>query len=293
VAWALEEFCASLTGLSPASVQAYRADLEGFTAWAGRAGHSGPGTVDRRVLRRYLAHLATRRYAARSLARKASALRRYFGWLVRTGAITADPTIGLSAPRGEARLPRVLRPDEAAALVEAPPARVDADPTEVRLRDDAVIELLYGCGLRVGELCGLDVHDVDLRRRTVTVWGKGAKQRTVPLGAPAAEAVAGWLRSGRPHVPVAPEAGAALFVNRRGRRLGPRDVRRLLDRRATSPTHPHVLRHSYATHLLDGGADLRTVQELLGHADLATTQLYTHVSKERLRAVYDRTHPRA
>jgi site-specific recombinase XerD len=171
----------------------------------------------------------------------------------------------------------------------------------VRLRDDAVLELLYGCGLRVAELCGLGIGDVSTSRRTVTVWGKGGKQRQVPLGDVAADAVDGWLRRGRPAwtsgrgaVPV-PAGGdeTALFLNRRGRRLTPRDVRRILDHRADAPTHPHALRHSFATHLLDGGADLRVVQELLGHADVATTQVYTHVSRERLRQVYDRTHPRA
>ena len=181
-------------------------------------------------------------------------------------------------------------------LLDEPPARAD-DPLEVRLRDDAVLEVLYGCGLRVGELCGLDLPDVNLRSRTLTVWGKGGKQRQVPVGEPAAEALAAWLSRGRP-VMVAeatgPSAGdeAAVFYNRRFRRLTPRDVRRLLDRRAAAPTHPPAPAQ-LATHLLDGGADLRAVQELLGHSDVATTQLYTHVSKQRLKQVYGETHPRA
>ena len=153
--------------------------------------------------------------------------------------------------------------------------------------------MLYGCGLRVSELCGLDVDDVDLTSRAVVVWGKGAKQRRAPLGEPAADAVDAWLTRGRPDFVTASQAGAALFVNRRGHRLTPRDVRRILDRRASAPTHPHALRHTFATHLLDGGADLRAVQELLGHADVSTTQIYTHVSRERLRTVYDQAHPRA
>lgn len=293
MAWSLEEFVQSLTGVSANTVAAYRRDVSAFISWAERGGHSGPEGIDRTTVRRYLAHLATRRYAKRSIARKAAALRRYFGWLRRTGAVDTDPTAGLGAPRGPARLPRVLRADELVVLLDQPPAGVDGDDPWVRLRDDAVLELLYGSGLRVGELCGLDVDSVALAERFVTVWGKGGKERRVPLSAPAVEALDGWLRRGRPATEPHADAATALFVNRRGRRLGPRDVRRIIDRRAAAPTHPHALRHTFATHLLDGGADLRTVQELLGHADLTTTQRYTHVSKERLRAVYQDTHPRA
>jgi len=176
-------------------------------------------------------------------------------------------------------------------LLEPAGAAEQTDP--VGLRDGAVVELLYGSGLRVSELCGLRPDDVDLRSRQVVVWGKGSKQRQVPMSEPSAQAVAEWVQRGRAAMATPETPGDALFVNRRGRRLSPRDVRRILDRRAANPTHPHALRHTFATHLLDGGADLRAVQELLGHADLGTTQLYTHVSKERLRAVYDATHPRA
>jgi integrase/recombinase XerC len=163
----------------------------------------------------------------------------------------------------------------------------------VHLRDTAVLELLYGSGLRVAELCGLRPGDIELRRRRVVVWGKGSKQRWVPMSEPSVEAVRAWLNRGRPRLAREHSPADAVFLNRRGVRLSPRDVRRILDRRAVDPTHPHALRHTFATHLLDGGADLRVVQELLGHADLATTQLYTHVSKQRLRAVYEATHPRA
>jgi site-specific recombinase XerD len=288
MAWGLEAFLSSLSSLSPNTVAAYGSDVAEFLAWAERAHLPGPEAVDRLVLRRYLAYLTTRRLARRSIARKAAALRRYFGWLRRTGAVPADPSTRLSAPRGEGRLPHVLRGDELAALLGTGPA-----DGPVERRDRAVVELLYGSGLRVGELCGLRPADVDLARRSVLVWGKGAKQRQVPMSGPAAEAVEGWLTAGRPALVADGTPADALFLNRRGRRLTPRDTRRILDRRAPSPTHPHALRHTYATHLLDGGADLRAVQELLGHADLATTQLYTHVSKERLRSVYDATHPRA
>jgi site-specific recombinase XerD len=189
----------------------------------------------------------------------------------------------------------VLRRDELDVLLDDPSVRVDADPEPVRLRDDAVLELLYGSGLRVAELCSLAPRDIDTSSRTIRVWGKGAKQRIVPMSAPAMAAIDGWLERGRPAFasPASPTDATALFRNRRGRRLTPRDVRRIVDHRSAAPTHPHALRHTFATHLLDGGADLRTVQELLGHADLGTTQIYTHVSRERLRRVYDETHPRA
>ena len=290
--WDIDRFALSLTAASPATVEAYRRDVTDFVHWAERASIEGPSGVDRKTLRRYLAYLGTRRYARRSIARKASSLRRYFGWLVRTGQLPADPSAGLSAPSGEGRLPRVLKADELNALLDDPPAVVDSDPEHIRLRDDAVLELLYGSGLRVSELCGLRLDDVDLRTATVTVWGKGSKQRQLPITPRAAEALGAWLDRGRAALVGDETPHDAVFLNARGRRLGPRDVRRLLDRRSSAPTHPHALRHTFATHLLDGGADLRAVQELLGHADLATTQHYTHVSKERLRSVYIATHPR-
>jgi site-specific recombinase XerD len=215
--------------------------------------------------------------------------------LRRTGVIVEDPARTLSAPRGDARLPRVLRFDELHTLLDEPPSGA-LGPEAFRRRDDAVLELLYGSGLRVAELCGLDRRDVDSSARMVTVWGKGGRQRRVPVSEPSVAAVGAWLRHGRPQLVAAgarAEAGEALFLNQRRGRLTPRDVRRILDRRSPAPTHPHALRHTFATHLLDGGADLRAVQELLGHADLATTQIYTHVSRERLRRVYDQTHPRA
>jgi site-specific recombinase XerD len=271
-------------------VAAYRSDLAAFVEWADRGGLTGPGAVDRLLLRRYLAYLATRGYGRRTIARRAAALRRYFRWLRRTDVLADDPSRGLSAPKGDGRLPHVLRGAELEVLLEGPSPAGD-EPVD--LRDRAVLELLYGSGLRVSELCGLGPGDVDLRSQQLVAWGKGSKQRQVPISEPSAYAVAAWIERGRAHMATTESPGDALFLNRRGRRLSPRDVRRILDRRAASPTHPHALRHTYATHLLDGGADLRAVQELLGHADLATTQLYTHVSKERLRAVYEATHPRA
>jgi integrase/recombinase XerC len=293
MAWHEDAFLASLTSVAPRTIEAYGRDVAGFVEWAGRGGLEGPDAVDRTVLRRYVAHLATRRLARRSIARKVAALRRYFGWLARSGRLVVDPAAGLSAPRGDGRLPAVLAQDELNHLLDDPPPVVASDPPARRRRDDAVLEVLYGSGLRVGELCGLDRPDVDLERGRAIVWGKGAKERVVPLSEPSVAALRAWLAEGRPALVTEASPAEALFLNGRGRRLGPRDVRRIIDRRAASPTHPHALRHTFATHLLDGGADLRTVQELLGHADLSTTQRYTHVSRERLRAVYDASHPRA
>ncbi len=293
-AWDLDEFTASLTSLAPASVTAYGRDLEAFVDWAGRLGLDGPDGVDRRVLRRYVAFLTTRGYARRTIARHVASLRRYFDWLRRRGRIEVDPSARLSAPGHDGRLPRVLRRDEIEVLLAVGPPPTD-DPVEAALaqRDTAVLEILDGSGLRVAEVCGLRPVDIDLDRARLTVWGKGSKQRTVPLSAPAVAALRTWLAAGRSVLVDADTPADAVFVNRRAHPLTPRDVRRILDRRAAGPAHPHALRHTFATHLLDGGADLRAVQELLGHADLATTQLYTHVSRERLRGVLETTHPRA
>ncbi len=311
VSWDVDLFLASLTDASAATHDAYGRDLRRFTDWAGREGHEGPSRVTRSTLRYYLSLLADGAdgpvddrgrpeertpLAARSLARHVSSLRRYFHWAVRTKRIDRDPSLDLSAPKGEGRLPRVLRSEEVAAMVDPARAwrRSDA-PEEVAFvaRDDALVELLYGSGVRVSELCGLTPERLDLPRAAMRVMGKGDKERRVPLSEPAVAAVSRWLALRPGLVPEAHDAADPLFVNRRGKPMTPRDVRRVLDARATAPTHPHALRHSFATHLLDGGADLRAVQELLGHADLRTTQVYTHVSKERLRQVHHDTHPRA
>lgn len=300
----LDGFVRSLAGQSPATRRAYEEDVVAFLEWLERAGIGNPSSVDRLLLRRYLAYLTTRRYARRTIARKASALRCYFAWLRRTGLIASDPSRRLTAPAGEARLPRVLSASELDELLDGARAADDGDPAR-RLRDDALLEVLYGSGLRVAELCGIDIKDLDLSGRAVTVWGKGSKQRRVPLSQPSVEALSAYLGSGRPRL-LAPEGATrsggasgpagvidAVFLNGRHRRMTARDVRRVLDRRSPVPTHPHALRHTYATHLLDGGADLRVVQELLGHASLRTTEVYTHVSTERLASAYRSAHPRA
>lgn len=288
--WSVESWIGSLSASSAHTIAAYRRDLVDFAAWCDRGGLVHPRSVDRLALRRYLAYLNTRQYAKRTIARKASALRRYFRWARRTGIVESDPASSLRAPTGEGRLPRVLDGNELHAILEPGVDGDDRAPWK-RRRDDAVLEVLYGSGLRVSELCDLDLGSVDLVRRLVTVWGKGGKERRVPLSVASVESLRDWLAT-RCDVAGA-ESGEALFLNAHGRRLGTRDVRRVLDERAESPTHPHALRHTYATHLLDGGADLRSVQELLGHSDVVTTQRYTHVSKERLRSVYSSTHPRA
>jgi integrase/recombinase XerC len=292
-AWSVEPFARSLTSLSSRTVEAYATDVRGFAEWAARGGITDPGGVKRTTVRRYLAHLTTRQYARRSIARKAASLRRYFRWLTRTGRVTTDPTVGLQAQGGDGRLPRVLDRRDLDHLLDGP--LPDEEPEWRRCRDDAVLELLYGSGLRVSELCGLDHDSVDLARGAVVVLGKGAKERRVPVSEPAVVAVGRWLRVRDEVLSEDSDGGRnpAMFGNERGRRLTPRDVRRIVDRRSPTPTHPHALRHSFATHLLDGGADLRAVQELLGHSDVATTQRYTHVSRERLRAAYQDAHPRA
>jgi len=288
--WGVDDFVTSLTRASTNTVIAYRGDVNDFVEWSHDEEIGGPKNVDRLVLRRYLSHLGTQRLAKRSIARKASALRRYFAWARRTGLVDTDPSLGLRAPTGEGRLPRVLDGRELHELLE-PDAVDERTPLWRRHRDDAMLEVLYGSGLRVSELCGLDIDGVDLRRGVVTVWGKGGKERRVPMSQAAVDAVRSWLTKRREVE--GDQSGSALFLNGRGGRVGTRDVRRVVDERCPSPTHPHALRHTFATHLLDGGADLRIVQELLGHSDVATTQRYTHVSKERLRSVYTSTHPRA
>jgi integrase/recombinase XerC len=289
VSWRLDDFVASLTSLSERSVEAYRSDVVLFATWVLRLNIETPAGVTRTVVRRYIAHLTTRQYAQRSIARKAASIRRYFGWAIDTAIVTVDPTIGVHVSGRSGRLPRVLERREIEGLLEPP---VDPEEPEWRRRrDDAVLEMLYGSGLRVSELCSIDVAALDLDAEMLRVWGKGSKERRVPLGEPTIDAVRAWLDVRAEVVPA--DLEGALFANERGHRLTPRDVRRILDRRSPSPTHPHALRHTFATHLLDGGADLRSVQELLGHSDVATTQRYTHVSRERLAAAYRQSHPRA
>lgn len=288
----LREFLGHLADgrrLSPNTVAAYRVDLEGLATFLARSG-SGLLEADHPTLRRWLAHLTTRGYARASIGRKAAAVRTCYRYLRARGLVAADPAATLATPKAASRLPSILKPSEAAALVEAP---AGDDPWA--LRDRAILELLYGCGLRVSECSTLDLGDVDLTRRRVRVLGKGNKARDVPVGDHAADAVEDYLAR---RAEVAPPAEVALFVNHRGRRASARDMRTVVEnwtRAALSARRvsPHTLRHAYATHLLEGGADIRAVQELLGHANLATTQRYTHVSRGRLFGAYRQSHPRA
>jgi len=279
----------SLTSLADNTVSSYVSDLRGFAEWCERSEVRSPERVKRATIRRYLAYLTTREFARRTIARKIAAIRRYYRWSVAHGHAVVDPTNSVSVPAGPGRLPRVLDHRDLSGLLD--PAIDDDAPHWRTARDDAVLELLYGSGLRVSELCDLQVSSLSLPTGAATVWGKGSKERRVPLSEPAVHALRRWLQVRR-DVVVA-EQGDALFGNERGKRLTPRDVRRIIDRRSPTPTHPHALRHSFATHLLDGGADLRAVQELLGHSDVATTQRYPHVSRERLSTAYREAHPRA
>jgi integrase/recombinase XerC len=279
-------------GLSPHTVAAYVTDITGLLQHAARLGIDTLDGIDASALRSWLARQRTSGRARSTLARRSSAARVFFAFAVRRGLASRDPAAALATPKTDRRLPRVLTRTEAAALLDLPPADDAAG-----VRDRAVLELLYATGIRVGELCGLDVDDVDRGRNVLRVLGKGAKERTVPYGIPAARALDLWLRDGRTGM-AAPSAGPALFVGVRGRRIDPRTVRRLVhgylrELSGGPDLGPHGLRHSAATHLLEGGADLRSVQELLGHATLGTTQIYTHVSADRLKASYEQAHPRA
>lgn len=299
--WNLDGFVLSLTAASPNTVSAYQRDVRLFVEWVDRNGVKAPSQVTKQHIRSYVAFLTTSKLARRSISRKKAALTRYFGWLSRNRKVKVDPTVGVKTPSDKGRLPKVLTAEQLRALLEHHPQE---HPRWRHLRDDAVAEMLYGSGLRVSELCSLDVDSIDARRGVVRVMGKGNKERQVPVSKPAVDAVRDWVKVRHEVLADEPTAAVrassrqsddelALFLNHRGKRITPRDVRRLIDDRAVSPTHPHALRHTFATHLLDNGADLRAVQELLGHADVATTQRYTHVSKERLKTAYGASHPRA
>ena len=294
----IERFASHLADerrLSPNTVDAYRRDLGQLVTFLGR-GHGSFASATHDDLRRFLAQQSTRGYARASIARRVGAIRTFFRWAAVRGLVPTDPSESLGRPKVVSRLPSVLRPRGAAALVEAPRAGEEANDIDraVVLRDRAILELLYGSGLRVGEVTGLTLDRLDLDRARVLVLGKGSKEREVPLSDPAVDALEEYLRDGRDLL--APGSDAHLFHNRRRRPATPRDVRAMVARLA-GPTGrritPHTFRHSFATHLLEGGADIRAVQELLGHASVATTQRYTHVSRTRLFEAHARSHPRA
>ncbi len=291
--WQPSSFEDSLTASAANTKAAYRRDVELFAEWCRDAGIGTPGRVTKENVRAYLARLHDSGATSRTVARRIAALRRYFVWAIRKGLTKIDPTEAIHTPQTKGRLPRPLDEATVVALVtsEDPEA-----PDWRRARDRAVLEILYGSGLRVSEVCSLQLQSVSTDGGSLRVMGKGSKERIVPLSAPALDAVRAWLVF-RNEVR-AESSGNSLFLGARGNPVARRDVARLLDEaceRVGIPggTHPHALRHSFATHLMDNGADTRSIQELLGHSDAATTQRYTHVSKERLRLAYTETHPRA
>ncbi len=286
----------SVRGLSPHTVRAYRGDVTALLHHLVGSGHDDLSALDLTLLRGWLGAQHRGGRGRNTLARRAAAARTFTAWAARAGLLGSDPGLRLVAPRPHRVLPAVLHPHQAAAALQAAQrGAAEADP--IALRDHAVVELLYATGIRVAELCGLDLGDVDEPRRLVRVLGKGAKERAVPYGLPAERALRSWIDQGRPAL-VQPQSAAALFLGARGGRVDQRIIRTVVHGvvgavAGLPDMGPHGLRHSAATHLLEGGADLRAVQELLGHATLATTQLYTHVTVERLKAIHDRSHPRS
>ena len=290
-----ERHLRSERGRSDHTTRAYVSDVRQLLSFAVGRGVGDLGELGLADLRSWLGEQADGGAARSTIARHAAAARTFLRWAARTGRIDSDPSLRLAAPRRSRSLPGVLKQGEASAMLDVAATRAD-DSDPIHVRDQAMLELLYASGIRVGELVALDVDDLDLDQRVARVMGKGAKERMVPFGVPAARALAGWLAARRRLL--GPRSGAALFLGRRGARVDPRRVRSLvhevLSHLPDAPDlGPHGLRHSAATHLLEGGADLRMVQEILGHASLATTQIYTHVSVDRLRASYEQAHPRA
>ncbi len=295
VSWDIEEYIWSAVRLSDGTKELYASDLAAFSAFCRDNGVDEPNRIDRMVLKGYVSALILGGNSRRTVARKLSAIRGYIKFLIKHGELAEDPSLGLALGRIEKKLPKVLSRYDADALMTAKIRSNSAD--YIIYRDNSICELLYGSGLRVSELANLDVDDVDLEAASVRVMGKGQKQRIVPMNASCVDALRTYLESGRGQMIAAfgskfGGSSTALFYNKVGLRIGTRDIRRVLDARSATPVNPHALRHSFATHLLDGGADLRVIQELLGHARITSTQVYTNVSKERLLEVHSQTHPR-
>ncbi|WP_025736256.1 tyrosine recombinase XerC [Mycobacterium genavense] len=290
-----DEYLDLQCGRSAHTRRAYLGDLRSLFAFLDERAAALDG-LNLPLLRSWLSSAAVAGAARTTLARRTSAVKAFTAWAVRRGLLTVDPAARLQVPKAHRTLPAVLRQDQARdAMAAAKSGAEQGDP--LALRDRLIVEMLYATGIRVSELCGLDIDDVDTGHRVVRVLGKGNKQRTAPFGLPAADALRAWLADGRPALATA-ASGPALLLGARGRRLDVRQARTVVHQTIAAvdgapDMGPHGLRHSAATHLLEGGADLRVVQELLGHSSLATTQLYTHVAVSRLRAVHDQAHPRA
>jgi integrase/recombinase XerC len=283
--------------LAKHTVRAYRTDLVNLFTHLGRLGIDSLDAVDLRALRSWLAKQHTLGHARATLQRRAAAARMFFAWAHETGHVDADPAVSLRSPKIMRTLPPTLEAATAAQMLNYAVAAVGEIGGPVAARDAAVLEVLYATGIRVSELCGLDLADLDRARQVIRVFGKGSKERTVPIGRPALRAVEVWVGKPRAQL-VTAESGEAMFLGERGKRIDPRVVRRVVHRslqmtEGAPDLGPHGLRHAMATHLLEGGADLRSVQEMLGHASLATTQIYTHVTNERLRSAFEQAHPRA
>jgi integrase/recombinase XerC len=279
------------------TVRAYRTDLLNLFTHLGRLGIDSLDKVDLRALRSWLAKQHTVGHARTTLQRRAAAARVFFAWAHETGQVTTDPAANLRSPKTTRVLPPTLDRATAAQMLDEAIASARETGGPAAARDVAILEVLYSTGIRVSELCGLDLNDLDRERRVIRVFGKGSKERTVPLGAPALRAVDVWLAKARSQL-MTDQSGRAVFIGDRGKRIDPRVVRRIVHRslrmtEGAPDLGPHGLRHAMATHLLEGGADLRSVQEMLGHASLATTQIYTHVTNERLRSAFEQAHPRA
>lgn len=307
----VEEFLTHLVAEKNASkhtVDGYRRDVCDFLRFVAGGKSTSQGdciesyenlkAVDYLVIRRYLGELHGRDYTRATIARKLGSLRSFFKFLCRQGYLSANPARGVATPKRGKRLPNFLHPDEAKDLIESP------KPSPLGLRDRAILETMYGTGIRVGELVALDIGDIERELGCIRAFGKGSKERIVPIGSFALDAIDRYLQVGRPYLLMQRKGDGtgkdeeALFLNRWGTRLSARGVERMVGRYITrlsvaKKVSPHTLRHSFATHLLDAGADLRVVQELLGHANVSTTQIYTHVTREKLRSVYNRAHPRA
>ena len=292
--WRVAAYESSLTASAANTRAAYRRDAELFAEWMmSLVPAAGPESVEKEHVRAYLAELHDSGASTRTVARRIASLRRYFTWAVREGLAVSDPTVAVHTPTTKGRLPRPIDVETVAALVST---EDEEAPEWRRARDRAVLEILYGSGLRVSEVCGLTLQSLGNSGTTVRVMGKGSKERIVPLSNQASEAIARWKKV-RGEL-TTDKSVATMFLTARGNPITRRDVARLLDDAAErvgipGGTHPHALRHSFATHLMDNGADTRSIQELLGHSDASTTQRYTHVSKEKLRLAYSETHPRA